>query len=174
VLKGIDVLIDAIAQVTRDWRAVTATIVGEGPDKAALERKVKALKLDAAVRFVGAMPAREAFTRGHVLVVPSRAESLPYIVLEAAAATVPMIATSVGGIPEIFGPDAANLVPAGDAAALARAITAALSEPAIARAATWRLRMRVGSAFSAAAMTQSVLAAYREALARAAPAARHG
>jgi len=174
VLKGIDVLIDAIAQVTHEWRAVTATIVGEGPDRAALERKVKALGLDGAVRFVGAMPARAAFTRGHVLVVPSRAESLPYIVLEAAAATVPMIATSVGGIPEIFGPDATNLVPAGDAAALARAITAALSEPAIARAATWRLRMRVGSAFSAAAMTQSVLAAYREALARASPAARHG
>jgi glycosyltransferase involved in cell wall biosynthesis len=122
-----------------------------------------------AIRFVGAMPARTAFAHGHVLVVPSRAESLPYIVLEAAAASVPMIATSVGGIPEIFGPDAANLVPAGDAAALARAITATLAEPAIARAATWRLRMRVSSGFSAAAMTDSVLAAYH-----AARAARHG
>ena len=164
-LKGIDLLIDAIAQVARERRSVTATIVGDGPDKAALEAKVKALKLGDAVRFTGAMPARAAFALGQVLVVPSRAESLPYIVLEAAAASVPMIATSVGGIPEIFGPDAANLVPAGDAAALAQAIIAALAEPAIARAATWRLRMRVSGAFSAAAMTDSVLAGYRAALA---------
>ena len=76
------------------------------------------------------MPARAAFARGQLLVVPSRAESLPYIVLEAAAATVPMIVTNVGGIPEIFGADAATLMPPGDAAALARAIRAGLSEPA--------------------------------------------
>jgi glycosyltransferase involved in cell wall biosynthesis len=168
-LKGIDVLIDAIALVAREWPSVTATIVGDGPDRAALEAKVKTLKLGDAVRFVGAMPARAAFALGQVLVVPSRAESLPYIVLEAAAAGVPMIATSVGGIPEIFGPDASNLVAAGDAVALARAITAALAEPAIARAATWRLRMRVSGAFSAGIMTDSVLAGYRAALA-----ARHG
>jgi glycosyltransferase involved in cell wall biosynthesis len=164
-LKGIDVLIDAIALVAREWRGVTATIVGDGPDKATLEAKVKALKLGDAVRFAGVMPARTAFALGQVLVVPSRAESLPYIVLEAAAASVPMIATSVGGIPEIFGPDASNLVPPGDAVALARAITAALAEPAIARAATWRLRMRVSGAFSAGIMTDSVLAGYRAALA---------
>jgi glycosyltransferase involved in cell wall biosynthesis len=168
-LKGIDVLIEAIALIGRDWRAVTATIVGEGPDRAALEAKVRALKLGDAVRFAGALPARTAFALGHVLVVPSRAESLPYVVLEAAAASVPMVATSVGGIPEIFGPDASNLVPPGDAAALARAITASLAEPAIARAATWRLRMRVSAAFSAGAMTDSVLAGYRAALA-----VRHG
>jgi glycosyltransferase involved in cell wall biosynthesis len=168
-LKGIDVLIDAIALVAREWPSVTATIVGDGPDRAALEAKVKTLKLGDAVRFVGAMPARAAFALGQVLVVPSRAESLPYIVLEAAAAGVPMIATSVGGIPEIFGPDASNLVAAGDAVALARAITAALAEPAIARAATWRLRMRVSGAFSAGIMTDSVLAGYRAAFA-----ARHG
>ena len=59
-----------------------------------------------ASRFHGPMPAREAFALGRVLVVPSRAESLPYVVLEAAAAGVPLIATRVGGIPEIFGPAA--------------------------------------------------------------------
>ena len=68
------------------------------------------------------MPARDAFALGRLLVAPSRAESLPYIVLEAAAAAVPMITTNVGGIPEIFGPQAAGLVAPGDAAALARAI----------------------------------------------------
>jgi glycosyltransferase involved in cell wall biosynthesis len=168
-LKGIDVLIDAIALLARDWRKVTATIVGDGPDRAAFEARVDRLKLSDTVLFAGAMPARAAFARGQILVVPSRAESLPYIVLEAAAATVPMITTNVGGIPEIFGPDASHLIPPGDVAALARAIRTCLSEPAIARAAAWRLRMRVSAAFSASVMTDAVIAAYREGIA-----ARHG
>jgi len=95
--------------------------------------------------------------------VPSRAESLPYIVLEAAAATVPMIATDIGGMKEIFGPEAGSLVPSGDAVALARAIIAALSDPAAARAAAVRLHQRVAKHFSADAMTDAVLAAYAEA-----------
>jgi glycosyltransferase involved in cell wall biosynthesis len=86
-------------------------------------------------------------------------------VLEAAAAIVPMIVTNVGGIPEIFGADAATLIPPGDAAALAHAIRAGLSEPAIARAFAWRLRMRVSASFSASHMTDQVLSAYREAIA---------
>jgi glycosyltransferase involved in cell wall biosynthesis len=168
-LKGIDVLIDAIGLLAREGRTVSATIVGDGPDQAALKAKVEALKLAGAVRFVGTLPARTALTLGQFLIVPSRAESLPYVVLEAAAATVPMVVTNVGGIPEIFGPDASSLIPPGDAAALARAITAALDQPAIARAAAWRLRLRVNTHFSAKAMTDAVLAAYGDAIA-----ARHG
>ena len=61
------------------------------------------------------MPVREAFKLGRMLVVPSRAESMPYVVLEAAGARVPMIATNVGGIPEIFGPFRDRLGPPDDA-----------------------------------------------------------
>jgi glycosyltransferase involved in cell wall biosynthesis len=164
-LKGVDVLIEAMAVVARDWRQVSATIVGEGPDKAAFQARADALQLGEAVRFVGAMPARAAFALGRFLVVPSRAESLPYIVLEAAAASMPMIVTKVGGIPEIFGPDAANLIPPGDASALARAIMTALADPAAALAAASRLRERVSAHFSADVMTDAVLAAYRDAIA---------
>ncbi len=57
---------------------------------------------------------------------PSRAESLPYVILEAAAASVPMIATDVGGIPEIFGPFSDRLGPCGDAADLARRMAGTL------------------------------------------------
>ena len=112
-LKGVDVLIEAIARLSRDGRNVTATIVGDGADRGAFEAAVAAHQLGAAVRFAGAKPARTAFALGRVLVVPSRAESLPYIVLEAGAAGLPIIATDVGGIPEIFGPDAARSHPAG-------------------------------------------------------------
>ena len=82
------------------------------------------------------MPVREAFKLGRNLVVPSRAESLPYIVLEAAAARVPLIATNVGGIPEIFGPYRDRLGPSDDPADLCARMLAMLRlSPSRARAA---------------------------------------
>jgi glycosyltransferase involved in cell wall biosynthesis len=164
-LKGIDVLIEAMALITGGQRPVSATIVGDGPDRGALEARVRALGLAEAVRFTGALPARTAFALGRLMVVPSRAESLPYVVLEAAAAAVPLIATRVGGIPEIFGADAGSLVAPGDPAALARALVAKLADPAAAQDAAARLRARVEAHFSAEMMTDAVLAAYRDAIA---------
>jgi glycosyltransferase involved in cell wall biosynthesis len=165
LLKGVDVLIQAMALLKQDGRKLSATIVGDGPDRAAFEAQVRAQGLADRVRFVGVRPARAAFACGRLLIVPSRAESLPYIVLEAAAAGVPLIATNVGGIPEIFGRDASDLVPPGDPAALARAIGRALSDLVHKRAAGARLRARVRQNFSTLAMTDAVLAAYDEALA---------
>ena len=150
----------------RAERSISATIVGDGPDAAQFHAQAERLGLSSAVRFLPPMPARDAFRLGRLFVAPSRAESLPYIVLEAAAAAVPMVTTNVGGIPEVFGPQAASLVAPGDPAALAHAIAAALSEPARLRNEALTLRARVQAQFSADAMADSVLAAYREALAR--------
>jgi glycosyltransferase involved in cell wall biosynthesis len=165
MLKGVDVLLDSIARLARE-RAVTATIVGDGPDAAQFRAQADRLGLTATVRFLPPMPARDAFKLGRLFVAPSRAESLPYIVLEAAAAALPMVTTNVGGIPEVFGPQAANLVPPGDATALARSIAAALSEPARLRNEALTLRARVQAEFSAEVMAENVLAAYGEALTR--------
>ena len=99
------------------------------------------------------------------MVIPSRAESLPYVVLEAAAAGVPMIATRVGGIPEIFGPEGVHLITPDDVGALAGAISAALDAPERLRHVAQTVRSRVRSEFSLAAMVDGGLAAYREALA---------
>ena len=163
-LKGVDVLIEAIAMLAQRTRSLTATIVGEGADRSAFEAVVAARHLADKIRFVGAMPARTAFALGRLLVVPSRAESLPYIVLEAAAAGLPMVATRVGGIPEIFGRERAHLITPGDPDALATAIDRALTDPVTTRETALRLRDRVRGSFSADAMTAAVLAAYREAL----------
>jgi glycosyltransferase involved in cell wall biosynthesis len=175
LLKGVDLLIKAIAMLAREGRSVTASLVGEGPDRKAFEAEVQAQKLDAAIRFVGARPARTAFAFGRLMVVPSRAESLPYIVLEAAAAGLPLIATRVGGIPEIFGPDAGALVVPNDAAALAKAIAQALDNLSGRAEAAQRLQSRIRADFSADAMSSAVLHAYQETLAqRNGLARRHG
>jgi glycosyltransferase involved in cell wall biosynthesis len=99
-------------------------------------------------------------------VVPSLAESLPYVVLEAAAAGMPLLATAAGGIPEIFGPLSHCLLPPGDAVALAGAMAQALDNPGAQYAAALELRQRIRAAFSVDLMVEQVLAAYFDALAR--------
>jgi len=103
-LKGPDLFIAALKQVEKTaQRPVTATLVGDGEDLAKYIAQAKGLDFGERVRFLPAMPARDAFRLGRLMVVPSRAEAMPYIVLEALAAGKPLIATRVGGIPEIFG-----------------------------------------------------------------------
>jgi glycosyltransferase involved in cell wall biosynthesis len=164
-VKAIDVLIEAIAALKRSGRQVSATVVGEGSERAKLEALAERLDVAEQVRFVGHRPAREAFTLGRVLVIPSRAESLPYVALEAAAAAVPVIATNVGGIPEIFGPHASHLVPPDDVEALVGAIRTALDDPAQGKRVVQAVRQRVRSQFSITGMVESGLAAYRETIA---------
>ncbi len=164
MLKGVDVLIDAIAQLHRKSRGVTATLVGDGPDRALFQEQVERLGLAQAIRFTGAMPARQALRLGRIMMVPSRAESLPYVVLETAAAGKPIITTQVGGIPEIFGPLADRLVPSDDAWALAAAIERTLDQPDATAHATAALRERVAAGFSVDSMVDGVLGGYQEVL----------
>jgi glycosyltransferase involved in cell wall biosynthesis len=162
-LKGVDVLIDAMASLRDGGRRLKAKFVGEGGERAVLEAKVAALGLTDQIEFCGARPTREALAMGPLVVLPSRAESLPYVVLEAAAAGKPLIATNVGGIPEIFGPYADRLVAPGNVTALAQAITAAIDLPHDMADQAKALRARIAEKFSVAAMVDSILAAYQQA-----------
>ena len=101
---------------------------------------------------------------GRVMVVPSRAESLPYVVLETIAAGVPIIASRVGGIPEILGEAAAELVPPGDVTALAVAMSDARKQLPEAASRAAALRGRIEPIFSVAAMASGVSAVYDEVL----------
>ena len=160
-LKGIDVLLEAIAAV-RLRHDVRAMIVGDGPDRAMMMELAEALGLAGHVTFPGAMPARKAFARGRMIVVPSRKESFPYIVLEAAAAGMPLIATSVGGIPEIVEGTDTGLVPIDHVGELAAAIRFAVEQPAVAKSRAERLRARVHGRFTADLMARDVVRFYTD------------
>jgi glycosyltransferase involved in cell wall biosynthesis len=158
-LKGVDVLLTALADVRRA-RPVRAVIVGGGPDEAAFKAECVQLGLGSAVSFRGAMPVREAFGLGRVLVVPSLAESFPYIVLEAAAAALPLLATDVGGIPEIVAGTDTALLPPQDAVKLALAMLDAIKDLEAVQARARRLQEAVARRFTVPAMADGVLDLY--------------
>lgn len=154
-LKGVDVLLKALARLQKQEH-VTATIVGDGPDAKAFKTLATDLGIASSVIFTGALPAPAAFRRGRILVVPSRAESLPYVVLEAAAGGVPLIATNVGGIPEIVQNTDIPLIPAGDVDALVAELTAARQAPETLRQRAAALRNTIRQRFSASRMALEI------------------
>ena len=128
-IKGADLLIDAVARLHADGKQVTLTLAGDGEEMAALKAQVQRLGLGETVRFIGHVKARYGFSKGNVLVVPSRGDSMPYVVIEAAAAGIPMVAANVGGIPEIFGSHTDALFAPNLVGAMADAIETALEDP---------------------------------------------
>jgi glycosyltransferase involved in cell wall biosynthesis len=164
-IKGADLLIDAVARLHAAGRQVTLTLAGDGEESEHLKAQVQRLGLGEAVRFIGHVKARYGFSKGSLLVVPSRGDSMPYVVIEAAAAGIPMVAANVGGIPEIFGSHTGALFARNNAAAIADAIEIARGDPAAALERARSLRERIFMHFSQKAMVEGVLAGYRDAFA---------
>lgn len=163
-IKGPDVFIRAIRALKDTGLTVTAHIVGDGPEREAYRELAHRLDLCGQVAFHAPMPARQAFRMARSIVVPSRGESMPYIVLEAAAARMPIIATAVGGIPEIFDGESDELVAPGDVDALAAAMRVhALNNDPVRRSAEARAT-RVARRFSVTHMAEMIERAYRTAL----------
>ena len=129
-LKGPDVFIEALRRAEQlAGRPLRSVMVGDGDDKPRYQARLDALGMGGRVAMHDAMPARQAFAMARTVVIPSRAESMPYIVLEAVAAGKPVISTRVGGIPEILGTDFAGFVPPADAEALAVAMSKDVQQP---------------------------------------------
>jgi glycosyltransferase involved in cell wall biosynthesis len=164
-IKGADILIDAVARLRADGKQVNLTLAGDGEELEALKAQIARLGLTDAVRFIGHVKARHGFSKGRVLVVPSRGDSMPYVVIEAAAAGVPMVAANVGGIPEIFGEHTEALFAPNIVGAMADAIETALDDPEGALQRAKRLRERIFLHFSQKAMVEGIMAGYRDAFA---------
>jgi glycosyltransferase involved in cell wall biosynthesis len=164
-IKGADLLIEAVALLRAGGKHVTVTLAGDGEELEALKAQIARLGLGEAVRFIGHVKARYGFSKGKVLVVPSRGDSMPYVVIEAAAAGVPMVAANVGGIPEIFGEHTEALFAPNSVGAMADAIETALDDPEAALSRARRLRERIFLHFSQKAMVEGIMAGYRDAFA---------
>ena len=163
--KGLPTLVDALCLLRQRGEKATITFVGAGPDEAELRGRLAEEGLVGDAVILPPQAAREAMRLGRVMVVPSRAESLPYVILEAAAARVPLIATNVGGVPEIFGPFASTLLPRDDPKALADAIACRLkAAPERLACETSALAAFIETRFSVAAMADGVIEAYRDAM----------
>lgn len=161
-LKGTDIFIDALDKAsTLTGRALTAKMVGGG-DHETYQAQVEQAGLDGRICLMAPMKARQAFALARIVVVPSRAEAMPYIVLEALAAGKTMIATAVGGIPEIFPPHSPALVHP-EVEAVARAMAAAIADQA-AYACLMPKIDELRSRFSVETMAQGIEHAYRQAL----------
>ncbi|MCO5065765.1 MAG: glycosyltransferase family 4 protein [Rhizobiaceae bacterium] len=160
-LKGPDLFIEAIASAQRSLeRKLTAVIVGDGEWEATCKALVEARGLGGQIEFRPAMPARAAFALARTVVIPSRAESFPYIVLEALAAGRPVIATKVGGIPEIMGADCPALVDP-DSDSLSQRLVAFANDPdllANAMPDEAELKQR----FSLGSMARTIMTAYTQ------------
>jgi glycosyltransferase involved in cell wall biosynthesis len=143
--KGFGLLLDAAARWGDILPAPLLVIAGQGPLAADLQARAASLRLT--VRFVGHRPDVPALlAAADVFVLPSVWEGQALVLQEALRAGVPVVATRVGGNPELTGEDAAILVPPGDAQRLAEAVRAVLGDPALAA------RLRAAAAARARAL----------------------
>ncbi len=123
--KGFALLLEAIAIARAKVPDLRVELVGDGPLRDSLLAQAKYLKINDLVTFSGwkAEPeVRASLATAQALILPSFAEGLPMVIMEAFAAGRPAIATSIAGIPELVTPDTGWLVPAGDPERLASAI----------------------------------------------------
>ena len=131
-VKAVDVLLNAMARLRNLDEGAQLVLIGDGRLRTQLEAQTRDLKLDDCARFLGRRPHEEVarwLGACDLLCLPSHNEGVPNVILEALASGRPVVATRVGGIPEIIdNPDLGILVEPGDAEALASALNTALAK----------------------------------------------
>ena len=161
--KNIRVLLDALAQLAPRHPALTLDVVGDGPDRAALEAHAARLGISGRISFAGFVdPVGPRLAATGTFVMPSRSEGMPMALLVAMAASRVIVASRVGGIPGVVheGTEALLLSP-GDSGGLAAAIERVLVEPGLASALGRAARARFERDFTATAMADAYAALYR-------------
>jgi glycosyltransferase involved in cell wall biosynthesis len=165
--KGYDVLIRAFAQVRKEYSTLQLLIIGEGEEENSLKNLAKSLDLTDQVIFAGLrLDSDRIFPLAELFVLPSLWEGMPNAVLEAMAAGKPVVATDVGGVPElVLHGETGLLVPPGDPDALARAILDLCADPVKAHTMGEAGRVRVHEHFRIAAMIEKTDGLYQKLLA---------
>jgi len=162
--KAPDVFLSALAKLP-DVRAAVS-IIGDGSIRPDLEAQAGRLGVQDRVTWHGLVPGASRFLPAlDLLVLSSHTEGTPMILLEAMAAGTPIVATAVGGVPDMLGADEALLVPSDDPGALSRAISAAVADPAASVQRAARARERVARDYAVPSWINKHLALYEAAIA---------
>ncbi|MGO8752496.1 MAG: glycosyltransferase [Thermoguttaceae bacterium] len=169
--KGHAVLLDALPAVLRRHPQVRLILAGDGPEKQSLQSRAEQLGIQASVTLLGyRRDVPDLMRAADLLVLPSLAgEGLPVTLLDAMFAGVPIVATPIGGAPELLGASdcaepAGRLAPPGDSNALARALIDALDRPEESARRASRARLRAEQSCTPEHLVEGMLAVYREVL----------
>ena len=144
--KGPDIAVEAMALGDSDW---TLEMIGDGPTAPILRRTVGELGLSERVHFHGELPnAARYLAAFDAFILSSRTEGTPIALMEAMHAGIPIVATAVGGVPDVVSEDTALLVPTEDPNAIARALHVLKSDPVGARLRSKAARIRIDTHFA--------------------------
>ncbi|MPZ18415.1 MAG: glycosyltransferase [Luteitalea sp.] len=162
--KGFDLMLRAVGQIARDRDDVVVLILGEGRQRAPLERHARDLGLGDRVLMPGYRSNAKDYLRlFDVFVLPSLTEGLPIVLLEAMQAAVPIVASRVGGVPNVLDEGRGGLlVEPGDSSALARAILRCIDDRALASQLAEYSLTQSSSRFSSRVMAELYLELYLE------------
>ncbi len=161
--KGHDVLLRALAALAGEGRQVRLDIIGDGPERAALEALARQLGVASRVRFLGRRDdVPKLLGEADAFVLPSLSEAFPLTVLEAMASGLPVVATAVGGVPEAVRDGETGLMVApGEPGELAGALARVLDDGELARSMGRAGRRRVEELFSLEATARRHARLYR-------------
>jgi glycosyltransferase involved in cell wall biosynthesis len=166
--KGQAILLQAVQALQRRGEAVELTLVGDGPDRVLLEKTAQELGVAGCVHFAGAVNQDrigEYYRRADAFVLPSFAEGIPVVLMEAMAMGIPCISTTITGIPELIASGAEGiLVPASDFELLAEAIALLKASPEIAARLGEQGRRKVSIDYNLETNTQRLAEIFRRRL----------
>ncbi|MEO5824822.1 MAG: glycosyltransferase [Gemmatimonadales bacterium] len=167
-VKGHRHLIDAVPMIVARHPEFRLAIVGDGSERESLTARVHALGVDQSVDFLGMRDdVQDLMPRAAMFILPSVSEGVSLTLLEAMAAGLPIVATAVGGTPEVVSDrQSALLVPPADAPALANAVSALIDAPSLAVELAASARLRFDAEFSLDQMAAGYADIYRLALSR--------
>lgn len=158
--KAPDILLEALGLLGGD--APLTVFVGDGREAAALRERTGVLGLEGKVRWAGRVDGAAALLPAFdVFVLSSRTEGTPIVLFEAMAAGVPVIATRVGGVPDVVSDAEALLAPSENPGEIARAVGATLADPAGSAARATAARARLARDFAEAPWLERYEALYR-------------
>lgn len=162
--KGVEVLLHAFRELLRSNDSLELLVVGDGPLRDQWQSLAAQLGIAGRVHWLGFRRDVDEILAGcDLFILPTLADAFPTVLLEAFAAGVPVIASDVGGIPEIISDrSVGRLVPPGDPASLAEAIAAAVLDEAWRSSTAAAARLRVREEFSTARWVRRLESLYRE------------